>query len=332
MDEDPWGSSTDPWSTPSNQHAKHSEEPELKDSLNVPKDFVVDRRASAASDPWGATEEPTVDNDISYGQTRHPESPAPKTSWIADDEGDAWGATEEAQEVSAQEFSAQAINFEPEKSQYIEDPSDHGFGSTPVLDQLNLSTPFPNSISSSTPEPKINPLPPIRPSSPPAFQTGFGEEDDAYNPFSNANDSSSLPTFTPQPTSPGPATPGGFPNSPSFGDDAFGGFSSALDQPEPMPSWAPAHTGGDDDGWGSPTFDSPVIPVVDTHKEDAWGEEARPDPVDVGRVQTERQMEDEWEQARKAAERKQAVAVSFILILSMRNLGLTINHDSLVSL
>jgi hypothetical protein len=86
-----------------------------------------------------------------------------------------------------------------------------------------------------------------------------------------------------------------------------------------MPAWEPAHK-DDDDGWGSPNFGSPDLQVGASGRVavDAWGEEREVEEGVTPVGQARDQQEDEWDRARKAIERREAVAVSEIIDHSLR--------------
>lgn len=333
MEDDPWGSaSVDPWTA--SKQATDEQDGAGRDPLNVPKDFLVGRRPSANADPWGSTQESQeesqefVQDDSVANDTRResPKLPLPTNSWAPDREDDGgWGAplpiAERGEPSDLPSFNDPEIRVtrldspEPfaqpvdEESSFARDDAQDTelATSTPVFaasgnDLHGFRSPSPAQEASTQ---EIQ-------SDYPAFKP-FPADDEDLDISTFPTASPQLPTFPTFPTFPATIPESPSFGSPSFGDDAFGGFSGGVEDPAPMPAWEPAQK-SDDDGWGSPNFGSPDLQVSTTGGValDAWGAE-REDESDVVpplRARDDQDQEDEWDRARKAVERREAVAVS----------------------
>jgi hypothetical protein len=311
MEDDPWGSTpADPWTKPSDEQNADI----IPDPLNVPKEFTLDRRPSTTADHWGALSQDEFSSEpleTSYKRDERIElpQPVPPMVWATEPDDDGWGpvrvdALERGVESTKKVEEQVTEDSEVASPQSGVTVNDNEADDT-VQDRIELSSSIlrPSSmagLSETLPAFSGAPVTPLgeesRSSMPdPADEAGFGGD-----PFPVMT---ALPTFQ---TS--------LPESPSFGNDGFGGFSSGFDDHAPLPEWGPTHK-VDDDGWGSPTFDSPLPQTQDHVAADSWGEsDVIPEEGSENAHSQERQ-EDEWERARKAIQRREAVAVSRVSLV-----------------
>jgi len=322
MEADPWGSApADPWL----KQPDAIETDDIPDPLQVPKEFTMERRTSTTADPWGATNddangESTIESAFRPAVTVHEAQAPPSLAWGAEMADEGWGPAKDGGAEMADEVWDPAKDEETQQDLVLRMPttlerhnthdilagSDNaGFGDEEPYGngQPRASEPHSPILSAShEDELAITPLRSAsnKPVEDPVTFEQFPEDGNGFSggPFPSTT---VLPTFQ---TS--------LPESPVFEDDGFGGFSGGFDEAAPMPEWGPTQK-DDDDGWGSPTFDSPVLPTQPRAPIEAWGNEEAGDPdeaiVDVAPTARETQ-EDEWDRARKAIQRREAVAVS----------------------
>ena len=308
MEADPWGSApVDPWT----KQPDATETDVIPDPLQVPKEFTMERRTSATADPWGATEddgseEQTIEPALMSAGTMQERQPPPSLAWGVETTDDGWGPVKD-QDTQQESTMRMPTNLDRDDNySYPVDDENAGFGDEEPYGYGQPQASAPSSPITSANDEDESPIPPLEAVSeesignPDAFDN-LPEDDDGFSggPFPSTT---VLPTFK---TS--------LPESPAFEDDGFGGFSGGFDDAAPMPEWGPTHK-DDDDGWGSPTFGSPVVPTQSQAPVDAWGNEEASDPdepiADVAPTARETQ-DDEWDRARKVIQRREAAAVSY---------------------
>jgi hypothetical protein len=308
MEDDPWGStSVDPWM----KQPEASESDGPPDPLQVPKEFTMARRSSTTADPWGVTHDD--DNDL---QTAHPEyAPAagmpepqavPSLAWGAEVVDDGWGPSESKAAQTEQGFKTEVGLDEDTMPNYSNADVNVGFSAAEGREDnaATASSPLPSPVVSAEIDDETPPIPLE------AVSDGLNEKRNGFEEFPSDNDGFAAGPFPS--TTVLPTFQTSLPESPSFEDDTFGGFSGGFDEAAPMPEWGPTHK-DDDDGWGSPTFDSPVLASQSRAPIDAWGNDETVDPdVTIADIPMDSRntQEDEWDRARKAVQRREAVAVS----------------------
>ena len=182
----------------------------------------------------------------------------------------------------------------PSSLQADNDEDDDGFASIPTVRSLSASTISQSHVLIHAPSLLGYPQTSFSPPSPPPFNSNNDSEDE-------------LPSFANEPSfsSPPPRSP--FPSPPSFDADGFGGFSSPQiggDEDDPWGrdgdveldasgggGWSAS--GGDEEEWGGGE-------TRDVEENDAGGVVG----TATGKV-------DEWEEASRLAQKRQARAVSF---------------------
>jgi hypothetical protein len=315
MEADPWGSApVDPWMKQPDATETHV----IPDPLQVPKEFTMERRTSATADPWGAIEddgkdEQTTEPALVPAATIHQTQAPPSLAWGAEIADDGWGPVKDH---DTQQESVMRMPTNLERNDTYDYPAvdeNAGFGNDEPYEFGQQRASAISSPMISAKDEAESPIPSLEAVSDDKFAENsgaFDEPPEDENGFSVGPFPSTtvLPTFK---TS--------LPESPAFEDDGFGGFSGGFDEAAPMPEWGPTHK-DDDDGWGSPTFGSPALPTQSRAPIDAWGNEEAGDPdeaiADAAPTARETQ-EDEWDRARKAIQRREAVAVSHRLSSSL---------------
>lgn len=327
MDTDPWGSAADPW-TATTETTDASKDPAPHDPLNVPKDFALGPSPSIVSaDPWGpgtaSLESPkSLEMDM-VGSTSHstanndvmPSTPTMidpmaadmgAAGWDTKAVPDAWARETTAEPLDEPQTTDQQLATSLERVELEREPT--------IVDQEPAISAL-HDLTSAPPSP-------VAPTNLANWGGSHNEDEALRNAFAPVSSNAAPAPLLSSHDSP-VFSPANLPKSPSFGDDAFGGFSGAGlpgTESDPLPTWETPYKGTDDDGgWGTPTFDSPVMgttrPTSDDDREDetdAWGGGgAGPSSTTVAVERTrQKELEDDWEMARKAVERKEAVAPS----------------------